>query len=248
MLRGKQSIIQLIFLFWGITSVMASGIKSDSTEKYFRSPMLLKPQATPVYNNLYRSRHQDYDFRYIELGGGIAVWQTSHEPKMENQNMALHFYGEYGDLQKPLSYVVGANVKSTYLQENFQLAPNYYFAHLKYSPTRMYYGWPVWFNLYGIAGLSAWNAKLNYVGRDFNNYDAGRENKWGAGFVTGVGATFEFLSLTLSGQFSYFYGKGQYEGGGFEPQDVYTGSAQFNILLGYRFWLGESLWKCPTYK
>ncbi|MBX2842844.1 MAG: hypothetical protein KTR26_13830 [Flammeovirgaceae bacterium] len=190
-----------------------------------------------------------YDFRYIEIGGGPAVWQESHETKMENRQKAFHLFVEYGDLQKPLSFQGGVNTNAGFIQDGYLLEPTYFFASAKYTPTRLWYFWPVWFNLYGIGGATYWQANLSNINYgDFPNFENAIEENSGLGFLTGVGASVEWLNFSLITQFSYFFAKGKYEGGTFEKQDVYTGSAQVNVMLSYRFFLSGFQWKCPTYK
>ncbi len=196
-----------------------------------------------------RPKKRKYDFRYIEIGAGSAIWQTSHEPLMENERNAIHFFVEYGDMLKPLSYVAGINFNPAFLQEGYLLEPNYYFFNLKYSPSRKWYNWPVWMNIYGLLGASYWQASLTNT--NFGNagsVELVKETDSGFGFMTGAGVSFEFFNFSLITQFTYELGVGQYEAGAFLPQDVHTGSAQINIMLSYRFFLSGLQWKCPTYK
>ncbi len=194
-------------------------------------------------------RGRKYDFRYIEIGAGPAIWQTSHEPLMENQRNAIHFFIEYGDMLKPLSYVAGVNFNPAFIQEGYLLEPNYYFFNLKYSPSRKWYNWPVWMNIYGLLGASYWQASLTNT--NFGNAGSNElltEKDSGLGFMTGAGVSFEFFNFSLITQFTYELGVGQYEAGAFQPQDVHTGSAQINVMLSYRFFLSGLQWRCPTYK
>jgi|GEM_PF-3573143 len=196
-----------------------------------------------------RPKKRKYDFRYIEIGAGPAIWQTSHEPLMENERNAIHFFVEYGDMLKPLSYVAGINFNPAFIQEGYLLEPNYYFFNLKYSPSRKWYNWPIWMNVYGLLGASYWQASLTNT--NFGNagsVELVTETDSGFGFMTGAGVSFEFFNFSLITQFTYELGVGQYEAGAFLPQDVHTGSAQINIMLSYRFFLSGLQWKCPTYK
>ncbi|WP_020532837.1 hypothetical protein [Flexithrix dorotheae] len=225
-------------------------------EEDYTNELILNNYSNPLYKRLEnfelkrkRKPKRKYDFRYIEIGGGPAVWQESHETKMENQQKAFHLFVEYGDLQKPLSYQAGLNTSAGFIQDGYLLEPTYYFANLKYTPTRLWYFWPVWFNIYGIAGATYWQANLSNVNfGNFPSYENAIEENSGPGFLTGVGASVEWLNFSLITQFSYFFAKGKFEGGTFEKQDVYTGSAQVNVMLSYRFFLSGFQWKCPTYK
>ncbi|MEM1135430.1 MAG: hypothetical protein AAGI07_06280 [Bacteroidota bacterium] len=196
-----------------------------------------------------KPRQRKYDFRYIEIGAGPAVWQTSHEPLMENQRQAIHFFVEYGDMLKPLSYVGGINFNAAFLQQGYLLETDYYFFNLKYSPSRKWYNWPIWMNIYGLAGATWWQSSLTNT--NFGNVLENEtliEDDNGLGLMTGAGVSFEFFNFSLITQFTYILGIGQYEAGGFLPQNVHVGSAQVNVMLSYRFFLSGLQWRCPTYK
>ncbi|MBT32005.1 MAG: hypothetical protein CMO01_20285 [Thalassobius sp.] len=209
----------------------------------FSQPFSKKPRKYK------KPKQRKYDFRYLEIGIGPAVWQTSHEPLMENERNAIHFFVEYGDMLKPLSYVAGVNFNAAFIQEGYLLEPEYYFFHLKYSPSRKWYNWPIWMNIYGLAGATYWQASLTNTGFGgaTNNENLIEEDN-GLGLITGAGVSFEFFNFSLITQFTYILGIGQYEAGGFYPQDVHVGSAQINVMLSYRFFLSGLQWRCPTYK
>lgn len=184
--------------------------------------------------------------RYLEIGGGVSVWYTSTQNGLENDFLPFHFFAEYGNTASPLSVGLGFNTGGRYVQEGVVLRPDYIPIYAKYNVAPLFYFIPEKLDVYGLAGIAAWQADLE--DERLNQPDENRfQSDGGVGLVAGVGTTYRLGNFGIGAQFTYFSGKGDFALGGTESTQINTGSAQLSILLSYRFIFGGDRLTCPTY-
>jgi hypothetical protein len=185
-------------------------------------------------------------FKYLEIGGGVSVIYASNQNGLENDFMPFHFFAEFGKTTSLLSVGAGFNTGGRYVQEGVVLTPDYFPVYAKYNVAPLFYFIPEKLELYGLAGLSVWNAGL--ADERPNQPNTNRfQSDGGVGLVAGAGGRYYLGRWGLGAQLTYFSGKGEYALGGIERTEIKTGSTQLSLLVSYRFIFGGDRLTCPTY-
>ncbi len=263
-LRLAHSFLWFFFLSSLLFTIKGYGYDfPEKTERIAKSGSGLKPglQASKVFGYSFSEEYfleenvkSGYNprrapgFKYIEIGAGVGIWHQSDQAGLENAGLPFHFFAEYGNTANPLSFGIAVNTGARYVQEDVYLRPNYIPVYAKYNFSPLFYFIPKALELNGLAGIMGWTAGLT---DERNGSQTANENRFqsdgGVGIMAGAGAIYRIKNFGVGAQFTYFYGKGKYVLAGTEATDVYTGSAQLNILVSYRFILGGDRLNCPTY-
>lgn len=243
---------KIVTFFTGLLFVISSEVvhATEGTEKK-NPPLFSRYDLYPGLGLAWKMQEgynpqQAAGFYYLEVGGGVSLLYQSTQNGLENDGIPFHFFAEYGNTASPLSVGLGFNTGGRYVQDGVVLRPNYIPVYAKYNVAPLFYFIPKKLDVYGLAGISAWQADLN--DERLNQPEENRfQSDGGVGLVGGVGATYRLGNFGIGAQFTYFSGKGKYALGGTESTEINTGSAQLSILLSYRFIFGGDRLNCPTY-
>lgn len=243
---------KIVTFFAGLLFVFLSEVvyATDGPEK--ENPSLLSRYNTYPGLGLSWDMQEGYNpqqaagFKYLEVGGGISILYSSTQNGLENDGMPFHFFAEFGNTARLLSVGVGFNTGGRYVEEGVFLRPDYIPVYIKYNIAPLFYFIPKKLDVYGLAGISAWQADLE--DERLNQPEENRfQSDGGVALVAGVGTTYRLGNFGVGAQFTYFTGKGEYALGGIESTEVNTGSMQLSLLLSYRFIFGGKGLTCPTY-
>ncbi|MDN5204138.1 hypothetical protein QQ008_22285 [Fulvivirgaceae bacterium BMA10] len=186
---------------------------------------------------------------YLEVGAGYGIWYKAQQPKMANYQSPMEVFVEYGHLGNPISYQLGANFNTAFVQEIFVLKPKVIFAGAKYTLPNISNQAPFRIHPYTTAGITGWQTNLtDRVYPGIISYEFKTEKDKGVGAYAGAGVSFKYKQWSLSPQFTYYLsGIGQYLAGAFEKQDINTGYMSATVRLAYRFRFGTNKIACPSY-
>lgn len=247
-LHGRFTMRYLLKLCWFVFVLMFIGTGSFAGD----AAELTRGGKKPKYGKVKRKGPQTTGPRdpYLEIGGGYGLWYQAHQPGMDSYRSPIEAFVEYGRSGQPLSYQLGANFNTAFVQEIFVLKPRIVFAGAKYTLPNISNQNNLRVHPYGTAGVTGWQTNLtDRVYPGIVNYEFKTEKDTGVGAYGGLGISFKYKRLALSPQFTYYLsGNGQYLAGAFEKQDIDTGYMTATVRLSYRFSFKNNKVVCPAYQ
>lgn len=198
----------------------------------------------PLNSNPYNSA----GLHYISFGFGVAGWYNSLQPGMANLNFSLNLKLSYGRTESAFELMLGANILSTYVLDDFLLNPNHFSFALNYQPFMKINNLKN-FRVFAFAGVNysyTLFTEREYSGVIDYNYKA--EEEFGFGFQLGTTLSYQIGSFEIGTSFEYNTGSSDFYAGYFTKQNFDTGSMQLHILLKYNIVFDKNKNLCPTYR
>ncbi|MFO7829688.1 MAG: hypothetical protein R6V23_13780 [Bacteroidales bacterium] len=229
--------IVIIYCFLLIFANQKILSKEKKDNDYLNSDLSLKSNP---YNSL--------GLHLISFSAGAAGWYNSLQQGMENQKFPVAINIGYTRSESPFGLIVGANILSTYVLDDFLLKPNYFSLALAYQPFKNINTTNT-IRFYTFAGLNMSYSKFTEQEySDVINYNYKVEKQFGFGVHLGTSLMYKINQFEIGPSFVYNTGKADFLAGYFTKQTFNTGSLQLNIILKYSIVFDRNKNACPAYR
>ncbi|MGI9545431.1 MAG: hypothetical protein ACR2MX_19375 [Cyclobacteriaceae bacterium] len=194
------------------------------------------------------SAYQGAKLQYVEITGGYGIWVQSAQSNFRNADRPLFGSIEIGNTHSPVSFGIGASIKSRFNRDSLVLSPDYASAFAKYKISQLLPVLPSGLEIYGLAGVITWRSNLDNLKTVTSEFSipSGQKDQ-GIGMLLGAGVQYRYRDFGLGAQFQWITGKGSYVLGDGSTAGVLTGSKQVNVILSYRIVWGQKKINCPIY-
>jgi hypothetical protein len=185
---------------------------------------------------------------YISISLGAGSWCKSLQSGMENQKFPYAFNIAYGKTERAFGLILGVNIHSTYVLDDFLLNPNYFSLALRYQPLKKIKPFKsIRFYTY-IGGNVSYSRFTEQQYSSIVNYENKLEKQFGFGMHLGASITYKIKNFEIGPEFVYNSGKADFLAGYFTKQSFNTGSLQLNIHLRYNIIFDRNKNACPAYR
>lgn len=185
--------------------------------------------------------------KFLSVNGAMGLWYHSNQPGMDPYQFPIDISVNYGNRNKPISYIGGFIFNTAFSQDIYVLKPRFLYLGIKYVPE---INTPEWMEPYIAGGAAGWETILtdeNYDG--IINYQNKVERDRGIAGFARAGIDFKFNNFKIGPQFTYLLAQnGEYLAGAFEKRPINPGFMMLSLKIGYTFNLsGKSGMPCPSY-
>lgn len=184
----------------------------------------------------------------ISLSFGAAGWYSSLQSGMANKILPIEINLGYGRSESPFGLMLGANILSTYILDDFLLKPNYFSLAFRYQPLKMVNPFKN-IRFYTFVGVNISYTKFTeqeYSG--IISYENKVEKQFGYGVHLGASLTYKIKYFEIGPSLVYNTGKSNFYAGYFTKQTFNTGSLQLNIHVKYNIVFDRNKNACPAYR
>jgi len=185
---------------------------------------------------------------YLSVSMGAGSWYSSLQSGMVNQKLPYAFTLGYGRTESNLGIMLGLNILSTYVLDDFLLNPNYISIALRYQPLKKINPFKsIRFYTY-LGGNLCYSRFTEQQYSNIVNYKHKLDKQFGIGMHLGASLNYKFKNIEIGPTFVYNTGKADFLAGYFTKQSFNTGSLQLNIHIKYNIVFDKNKNTCPAYR
>lgn len=184
---------------------------------------------------------------YVSLSFGAAGWYSSLQTGMENKQLPISINFEYGQSERSLGLMLGVNMLSTYVYNDFLLNPNHLSLSVVLKPFNKKKSSKLRYYIFAGANYS-YNRFTEQSYSGIINYTNKEEIDFGFGWQAGASVFYKIKNVEIGPSFVYNASSADFFAGHFTKQTFNAGSMQLNIVLKYNIIIDKYKNACPAYK